>query len=256
MFVDAGARPGRAGRRHGRLQRRRGGQRHGHHAASAAELGRFGRATGQQPQADGRASAAPWTSEARSTTPTAPSSTPRRRQPAVRRHGHDAGGGGVLRQPRARRPMSATRALYRLRGGQLRAAHARPFAAAGADRQRHDHRPSRRAFSQNKNLVTRGARRRARRCEPEIHDYDVLPGDLYLLCSDGLNDMVEDEDIELHAADAAAPTCELAATQLVQMANDNGGRDNVSVILVRGPRRVSGRRAAGAQRAGVAAMTK
>ncbi len=86
-------------------------------------------------------------------------------------------------------------------------------------------------FSQNKNLVTR-ALGVDPEVEPEIHDYPVLPGDIYLLCSDGLNDMVEDEEIQLTLQTLAA-NLELAATQLIQMANDNGGRDNVSVILVK-----------------------
>ncbi len=86
-------------------------------------------------------------------------------------------------------------------------------------------------FSQNKNLVTR-ALGVDPEVETEIHDYPVLPGDIYLLCSDGLNDMVEDEEIQLTLQMLAA-NLELAATQLIQMANDNGGRDNVSVILVK-----------------------
>ncbi len=86
-------------------------------------------------------------------------------------------------------------------------------------------------FSQNKNLVTR-ALGVDPEVEAEIHDYPVLPGDIYLLCSDGLNDMVEDEDIQLTLQTLAA-NLELTAMQLVQMANDNGGRDNVSVILVK-----------------------
>jgi len=57
-------------------------------------------------------------------------------------------------------------------------------------------------------------------------------GDIYLLCSDGLNDMVEDEEIGL-TLQALGSNLALAADQLVQMANDNGGRDNVSVILVK-----------------------
>ena len=52
------------------------------------------------------------------------------------------------------------------------------------------------------------------------------------MCSDGLNDMVTDEDIQLTLSSLAA-NLPLAAQQLVQQANDNGGRDNVSVILVR-----------------------
>jgi protein phosphatase len=85
--------------------------------------------------------------------------------------------------------------------------------------------------SQNKNLVTR-ALGVDPEVETEMHDHDVQPGDLYLLCSDGLNDMVEDEEIQLTLQMLGA-NLELAATQLIQMANDNGGRDNVSVILVK-----------------------
>jgi serine/threonine protein phosphatase PrpC len=85
--------------------------------------------------------------------------------------------------------------------------------------------------SQNKNLVTR-ALGVDPEVKPEINDYEVEPGDIYLLCSDGLNDMVEDEEIGLTVQTLAA-NLELAADQLIQMANDNGGRDNVSVILVK-----------------------
>ena len=85
--------------------------------------------------------------------------------------------------------------------------------------------------SQNRNLVTR-ALGVDPTVEPELRDYDTLPGDLYLLCSDGLNDMIEDEEIG-HTLRALGGDLDLAATQLVQKANDSGGRDNVSVILVR-----------------------
>src|SRR3954447_3352367 len=85
--------------------------------------------------------------------------------------------------------------------------------------------------AQHKNLVTR-ALGIDPSVEPEIHEYPVRPGDIYLLCSDGLCDMVEDEDIGM-AVETLGRNLPLAAQQLVQMANDNGGRDNVSVILVR-----------------------
>jgi protein phosphatase len=85
--------------------------------------------------------------------------------------------------------------------------------------------------SQNKNLVTR-ALGVDPVVEPEIRDYDTMPGDIYLLCSDGLNDMVEDDEIAL-TLQALSANLELAATQLIQTANDSGGRDNVSVVLVR-----------------------
>ena len=85
--------------------------------------------------------------------------------------------------------------------------------------------------SQNTNLVTRAVGVDPF-VEPEIRTYDTRPGDIYLFCSDGLNDMVEDEEIGMTLRMLSA-NLELAATQLVQMANDNGGRDNVSVILVK-----------------------
>ena len=86
-------------------------------------------------------------------------------------------------------------------------------------------------FADNKNLVTR-ALGVDREVDAEIHDYPVRPGDIYLLCSDGLNDMVDDEEIQA-ALQTLSANLELAATQLIEMANDNGGRDNVSVILVK-----------------------
>ena len=86
-------------------------------------------------------------------------------------------------------------------------------------------------YSQNKNLVTRAVGIDPE-VETEIHTYNVEPGDIYLLCSDGLSDMVQDEDIHstLSTLQSNLP---LAAKQLVQLANDSGGRDNISVILVR-----------------------
>jgi protein phosphatase len=85
--------------------------------------------------------------------------------------------------------------------------------------------------SQNKNLVTRAVGIEPQ-VEADIHTYEAVEGDMFLLCSDGLNDMVDDEDILLTLASLKA-NLPLAANQLVQMANDNGGRDNVSVILIR-----------------------
>ena len=85
--------------------------------------------------------------------------------------------------------------------------------------------------SRNKNLLTR-ALGIDPKVEAEIHTHAVLPGDTYLLCSDGLNDMVEDEEIRLTLL-ALQSNLALAAEQLVSSANDNGGRDNVSVVLAK-----------------------
>ncbi len=105
--------------------------------------------------------------------------------------------------------------------------------------------PEQAKHAQHKNLVTR-ALGIDPQVDPEIHEYTATPGDLYLLCSDGLCDMVSDDDIG-ETLRAFGSNLALAAQQLVQMANDNGGRDNVSVILVRvlreypGPRGVMGK---------------
>lgn len=86
-------------------------------------------------------------------------------------------------------------------------------------------------YAPNKNLVTRAVGIDPQ-VEAEVHTYAVQPGDIYLLCSDGLPDMVTDEEVQLTLTSLKA-NLPLAAEQLVQQANDNGGRDNVSVILVR-----------------------
>jgi protein phosphatase len=85
--------------------------------------------------------------------------------------------------------------------------------------------------SHNKNLVTRAVGIDPQ-VEAEIHTYDVVEGDVYVLCSDGLNDMIEDDEIQMTLI-ALSANLDLAAQQLVQAANDAGGRDNVSVMLVR-----------------------
>jgi len=91
--------------------------------------------------------------------------------------------------------------------------------------------PEEARFSGNRNLVTR-----ALGVEPvvavEIHDFAVVPGDIVLLCSDGLNDMVDDQEIGL-TLQTLGGNLQEAADHLVQMANENGGRDNISVILVK-----------------------
>jgi protein phosphatase len=82
-----------------------------------------------------------------------------------------------------------------------------------------------------KNYVTR-----ALGVEPtvdvDVTEVPVSKDDLYLLCSDGLSDMVEDEDIHLTISTFGG-NLEMLAKQLVLLSNDNGGRDNVSIVLAR-----------------------
>lgn len=89
--------------------------------------------------------------------------------------------------------------------------------------------PQQALTSVHKNLVTR-----ALGVEDtvllEVSEYRVEAGDIYLMCSDGLSDMVLDADI---ASILASPgTLSEKAERLVVAANDNGGRDNISVVLV------------------------
>lgn len=83
----------------------------------------------------------------------------------------------------------------------------------------------------NRNLVTRAVGIAAD-IVPHVRDEAALPGDVYVLCSDGLNDLVDDADIEL-VLQSVRGNVPLAAQLLVQAAKDNGGLDNVSAIVVR-----------------------
>jgi protein phosphatase len=68
--------------------------------------------------------------------------------------------------------------------------------------------------------------------EVDVTEVPVLKDDLFLLCSDGLSDMVEDDDIQLTISTFGA-NLETLAKQLVLLGNDNGGRDNISIVLAR-----------------------
>jgi len=86
------------------------------------------------------------------------------------------------------------------------------------------------AFSINKNLVTRAVGVE-NTVLLETHEQDVLADDLYLLCSDGLSDMLPDTAIaQLVLSNAGLEPATLA---LIAAANDAGGRDNISVVLGR-----------------------
>jgi len=88
--------------------------------------------------------------------------------------------------------------------------------------------PEQAAVSTNKNLVTR-----ALGVEDavllEVNEHRVDPGDTFLMCSDGLSDMVDDNAIaDILRGDGSL---EDKVGRLVDTANGNGGRDNISVLL-------------------------
>ncbi|BCL77287.1 protein phosphatase PrpC [Jeongeupia sp. HS-3] len=119
--------------------------------------------------------------------------------------------------------------LYRLRNAELtRLTHDHSLLQEQIDQGLIDEFDTRHAVQRN--LLTRAVGIDAV-VRAELGEFDTQPDDLYLLCSDGLTDMVEDEriaDILLTLKDNAP----LAAMQLVQSANHRGGHDNISVILV------------------------
>lgn len=67
--------------------------------------------------------------------------------------------------------------------------------------------------------------------QPVVSRFKWTPGDIVLLCSDGLTDMVNHEVIANTLAQSV--NLELKAEQLVQLALDGGGRDNVTLILAK-----------------------
>lgn len=82
-----------------------------------------------------------------------------------------------------------------------------------------------------KNLVTRALGIESS-VDIDIVEEQLREGDIYLLCSDGLNDMVNDEEIRLTLRKYSANLVQ-SARELVRLANKKGGRDNISVVLVR-----------------------
>ncbi len=94
--------------------------------------------------------------------------------------------------------------------------------------------------STNKNLVTR-----ALGVEPQvqvdINEQGTQKDDVYLLCSDGLSDVLSDSDIELLLRTFGG-NLEDAARQMVTEANSKGGPDNISVILIHTGKRFVRRR--------------
>ncbi|UCG12471.1 MAG: serine/threonine-protein phosphatase, partial [Deltaproteobacteria bacterium] len=65
--------------------------------------------------------------------------------------------------------------------------------------------------------------------QADVYEMQPLPGDLFLMCSDGLTDMLSDEEIHKLVVEGGA--LDEICNKLVQMANERGGLDNVTVLL-------------------------
>ncbi|MCR4302479.1 MAG: Stp1/IreP family PP2C-type Ser/Thr phosphatase [Sulfuricaulis sp.] len=86
-------------------------------------------------------------------------------------------------------------------------------------------------LSISKNLVTR-ALGIDPTVEADINKHDVYDDDVYLLCSDGINDVLADGDIEMMLTEHGR-NIETAVKAMVNTTNDRGGPDNISAVLVR-----------------------
>lgn len=88
--------------------------------------------------------------------------------------------------------------------------------------------PEQAATAAHRNLITR-ALGAGSQVELELHEHLVRPHDIYLMCSDGLSDMVS--ETEMKRILSTAQPLEQRAQALVDAANARGGRDNVTVLL-------------------------
>ena len=85
--------------------------------------------------------------------------------------------------------------------------------------------------SGNRNMLSR-ALGMAGGLEVDLAQHPAESGDLYLLCSDGLTGMIGDQELAALLNDPAADLRELAH-QAVELAKRRGGRDNISIVLMR-----------------------
>ena len=87
------------------------------------------------------------------------------------------------------------------------------------------------AISRHRNVITR-ALGIGQDVIVDVANHDACPNDLFMLCSDGVTNMVAEPDIAVTLASHASNLDE-TARKLVALANERGGRDNISVVLMR-----------------------
>ena len=93
--------------------------------------------------------------------------------------------------------------------------------------------------SEYRNLLTR-ALGSDEALEIDVTEIGIIDGDRLLLCSDGLSTMVADDEVLMIIASDDLP--ESACTRLVDEANNNGGRDNITVVVAFFTEELSSRR--------------
>lgn len=91
------------------------------------------------------------------------------------------------------------------------------------------HRPGARATDRKRKFVTRALGTKSQ-VEVSVRMVDVYPGDLFVLCSDGLTDVVADEEIS-KVVHHGRFELRRAVRRLVRLANERGGPDNITVVV-------------------------
>jgi protein phosphatase len=142
------------------------------------------------------------------------------------RHGNDADSalpGAKAGVPRAHRRQPA----YRLRGGTL--AQLTSDHSVVAEQVRSGIlTPAQARTSPYRHVITR-ALGIDREAVPDLMEQPLKPGDMFLLCSDGLTEMVDDDGIGRILAGSAPRD---AAQKLIDAANERGGVDNITAVVV------------------------
>lgn len=88
------------------------------------------------------------------------------------------------------------------------------------------------SMSHLRNIITRAVGSHVE-VQPDVTHYDLMPGDLFLLCSDGLIRELDDVVIARVLNEGSGGELQVCAGALVGLANELGGSDNITVVLVR-----------------------
>lgn len=86
-------------------------------------------------------------------------------------------------------------------------------------------------FHPNKNIITRALGANAK-LVTDYFEINLTEDDTVLICSDGLTNMLDDQEI-LKIVEKYPEDLETVAKTLVQSANENGGKDNISIVIVK-----------------------
>lgn len=114
--------------------------------------------------------------------------------------------------------------VYRVRDEEIERLTADHVVMADAKRHPADPRPPRKRKFVTRALGTKST------VEPDVSLHDIATGDVYVLCSDGLTDLVTDDEIHTIVR-RAGPDRRRAVRSLIDLANKRGGPDNVTVVL-------------------------